>query len=138
MSEERVSLDPVDEQSKTEGESWVAHFFKAAGYSVAGIGAALRHEMAFRMEVAAVVLLAPVSILLPIGLVFKALLLSSMFLVLVTELLNSSIEWVVDYISTDRHPLAKRAKDIGSAAVLFALVNSGVMWGLALWEWWTL
>jgi diacylglycerol kinase (ATP) len=94
--------------------------------------------MAFRMEVAAVVLLLPVALLLPVNLVFKALILSSMFLVLVTELLNSAIEWVVDYISKEQHPLAKRAKDMGSAAVLFALVNSGVMWGLALWEWWTL
>ena len=137
MSQERVSPDPEKEHGKPGRESWVAHFFKAAGYSIAGIGTALRHEMAFRMEVVAVVLLAPVAILLPVSLVFKALILSSMVIVLVAELLNSAIECVVDYISKEKHPLAKRAKDMGSAAVLFALVNSGVMWALALWEWWT-
>lgn len=138
MPEERSNPDPAKEHSKTKGESWLGHFFKAVGYSTAGIGSALRHEMAFRMEVLAVTLLVPVAILMPVSLVFKALILSSMIIVLVAELLNSAIECAVDYISTDRHPLAKRAKDMGSAAVFFSLVNSGVMWGLALWEWWTL
>lgn len=138
MSQERANPKPVNERSKTEGESWVVHFFKAAGYSLAGIGAALRHEMAFRMEVTAIILLAPVALLLPISPAFKALILFSMFIVIVAELLNSALECVVDYISRERHPLAKRAKDMGSAAVFFSLVNAGVMWGLALWDWWTL
>lgn len=135
-----MSIDEADsgkgpEVSKTEGETWIQHFFKAGGYSLAGIKACLVHEMAFRMEAVAVVVLVPVALLLPFSLVFKALVVGSMLLVLVTELLNSSMEWVVDYISTERHPLAKRAKDMGSAAVFFALVNSGVMWLLAFIDW---
>ncbi len=124
-----------DVRQKTAGESWIQHFFKALSYSLAGINAALRLEMAFRMEIIAIILLVPACLLLPLSLVFKALIISSMLMVLVAELLNSSIEWVVDYISTEKHPFAKRAKDMGSAAVFFALVNSGIIWVFALIEW---
>lgn len=135
-----MSIDPDEKQadkqpSKTEGESWLDHFSKAFGYSVAGIKATLRLEMAFRMEVTAVILLTPLAVLLPLGMVYKALVIGSMLLVLVTELMNSSMEWVVDYISEAQHPYAKRAKDMGSAAVFFALVNAGVMWGFAILDW---
>jgi diacylglycerol kinase (ATP) len=54
-------------------------------------------------------------------------------LVLITELINSAIETVVDKISLEWHPLSKRAKDIGSAAVLISLVNAAVLWGMAVW-----
>ncbi len=127
--------EPNKEKSKTEGETWIIHFFKAAGYSTAGIKAGWTCEMAFRMECVAAVILTPVALLLPVSLLFKALVISSMLLVLVTELLNSALEWIVDYISTDHHPLAGRAKDMGSAAVFFALVNSGVLWAAAFIEW---
>ena len=135
MSEETAPKDSAGERSKTEGENWLIHFFKAFSYSMAGIGSTFKLEMAFRMELAAFVVLVPLAVFLPISLVFKALVLGSMFLVLVTELLNSALEWIVDYISTDHHLYAKRAKDMGSAAVFFALVNAGVMWGLAVLDW---
>lgn len=125
----------TDVPQKTEGESWIQHFFKSFSYSLAGIVSALKLEMAFRMEVFTAVLLIPVCFLLPVSLVFKALIISSMLLVLIVELLNSSIEWVVDYISMEKHPFAKRAKDMGSAAVFFALVSSGIIWIFALIEW---
>lgn len=134
MSEENGAGSPADERSKTHGETWLQHFFKAAGYSRDGIVAAFKLEMAFRMEVATCLILTVVALLLPVGLLFKALVISSMLLVLVVELLNSAVEWVVDYISKDHHPFAKRAKDMGSAAVLFALVNAGVMWALVIAE----
>jgi diacylglycerol kinase (ATP) len=134
MSDAKIN-EPGKEKSKTDGETWIIHFFKAAGYSTDGIKAGWKCEMAFRMECAAAVLLTPLALFLPVSLLFKALIISSMLLVLVTELLNSALEWIVDYISTDRHPLAKRAKDMGSAAVFFALVNSGVLWAAALIEW---
>lgn len=135
MSDVKGTGDSPEERSKTEGETWIVHFFKAFGYSMAGIGATLKLEMAFRMEMAAFVVLLPVALLLPFGMVYKALVVGSMFLVLVTELLNSAVEWVVDYISEDHHPYAKRAKDMGSAAVFFSLVNAGAMWGFALLDW---
>ncbi len=135
MSTDKEADKLSKEQSKTEGESWIDHFFKAFGYSMAGILATLKLEMAFRMEVAAAVILIPIAVFLPISLLFKAIVIGSMLLVLVTELMNSSMEWVVDYISKEKHLYAKRAKDMGSAAVFFALVNAGVMWGFALLDW---
>jgi diacylglycerol kinase (ATP) len=123
------------EASKTAGESPLEHLVKATGYSLEGIGATLKHELAFRIEVAAFVLLLPVVILLPVGLLTKALLIGSMLLVLIVELINSALEWIIDYISLERHPYAKRAKDMGSAAVLLSLINAGTFWILAVLEW---
>jgi diacylglycerol kinase (ATP) len=60
-----------------------------------------------------------------------------MLLVLMVELLNSALEWVVDYISLEKHPYAKRAKDMGSAAVMLSLINAGTFWLLAVLEWLT-
>lgn len=134
MSELEPGAHPDKERSKTDGETWIIHFFKAASYSFAGIKAALKVEMAFRMEVFAFIVLLPLALLVPVTMTLKAMVIGSMLLVLVVELLNSSMEWVVDYISLDRHPLAKRAKDMGSAAVFFALVNAGVMWTCVLIE----
>lgn len=132
MSDESNPDGTANESSKTAGENWLIHFFKAFSYSMAGIAATFKLEMAFRMELAAFVILVPLALFLPLGLVFKALVVGSMFLVLVVELLNSAIEWAIDYISPDHHLFAKRAKDMGSAAVFFALVNAGAMWGFAL------
>ena len=135
MSASEPSQLPNPEQSKTAGESWPEHVFKATGYSLAGIGATLKHEMAFRIEVAACFVLLPAVLFIPVGLLFKALVVSSMLLVLMVELLNSALEWVVDYISLERHPFAKKAKDMGSGAVMIALINSGLFWGLLIIEW---
>lgn len=121
--------------SKTAEENWLQHIIKAGGYSLAGIGAVLRHEMAFRIEAACLAFLLPMLVVLPVGLGFKAMILASMLLVLIVELLNSALEWIVDYISLERHPYAKRAKDMGSAAVMLTLVNSGAIWLLAILEW---
>jgi len=135
MAHETAGKKRGPEASKTAGESWPEHVLKASGYSLAGLAATWKHEMAFRIEVAAFALLVPVVVLLPVALSTKALVMGAMFLVLIVELLNSALEWVVDYISLERHPLAKRAKDMGSAAVMVALLNAGLFWGLALSEW---
>jgi len=135
MPEEAGPTGRKEGQSKTEGETWPVHMFRASSYSAAGFGAALKHEMAFRMEVFAFIVLAPLALLVPAGLLFRALVISSMLLVLMVELLNSAMEWAVDYISHDHHPYAKRAKDMGSAAVLLSLLNAGLMWGLLIWQW---
>ena len=121
--------------NKTEGENPLQHVLKASSYSLAGLWATLKHELAFRIEAALTVLLLPVILFLPIGLMFKAMVIGSMLLVLTVELLNSALEWTVDYISLDKHPYAKLAKDMGSAAVMMALINSGVFWLLAILEW---
>ncbi len=107
---------------------------KAFGYSLEGLKAAFLSEPAFVIEVICCVIMIPMAILLPLSLLYKALLLSSLFLVLMMELINSAIEAVVDRISLDKHPLSKKAKDVGSAGVLLSLINAGVVWGIALWS----
>ena len=104
----------------------------AIQYSFCGLAAAARHETAFRVELAALVLLTPAALWLGRTGVERALLMASVILVLIVELLNSAIEATVDRISLDRHPLAKRAKDMGSAAVMLSLVNAAAVWLLIL------
>jgi diacylglycerol kinase (ATP) len=101
-------------------------------YSFAGLKAAYRHEDAFRQEVALSMLLVPLALFLPVAGVGKALMVASVLLVLIIELVNSAIEATVDRISLENHNLAKRAKDIGSAAVLLGLLNVAIVWGLVL------
>ena len=99
-----------------------------------GLGSSLKHEAAFRQEAILAVLLLPLAIFLPVSLLGKALLIGSVFLVLIVELLNSGIEWAIDYISLKNHPFAKRAKDMGSAAVFLSLTHCVCLWALVLWD----
>ncbi len=101
-------------------------------YSLAGLRAAFRHEDAFRQEVLLAAVLIPVALYLPVEHLGKALMIACVLLVIVVELVNSAIEATVDRISLENHQLAKRAKDIGSAAVLVCLVNVAVVWALVL------
>lgn len=110
---------------------------RAAGHSMAGLAAAIRHESAFRQECALAVVLLPLSLWLGRSWVEVALLAGSVMAVLVVELLNSAIEAVVDRISADLHPLSKRAKDIGSAAVMLSLLTCAALWGALLWQRWS-
>ena len=95
---------------------------------MAGLRAAFAHEDAFRQEALLAALLIPLACWLPVSATGRAMMIASVFLVLIVELLNSAIEAVVDRVSLDRHHLSKRAKDIGSAAVLLALLNVVVVW----------
>jgi diacylglycerol kinase (ATP) len=104
----------------------------ATRYSLAGFAAAARHEDAFRMELIMLVVLAPIALWLGTTGFERALLIGSLILVLIVELLNSAVEATVDRISFENHRLAKRAKDIGSAAVMLSLVNAGVVWLLII------
>lgn len=103
---------------------------RALGFSWNGLRWALRNEAAFRQEVALAAVLTPVALWLGEGGVEHALLIGSLILVLLTELVNSGLEAAVDRVGEDFHQLAGRAKDLGSAAVLAALVHLGVVWGL--------
>ncbi len=106
--------------------------WNAFHYSLAGLAAAYRHEDAFRQETHLAIVLIPLALLLPATGIGHALMIGSVLLVLVVELLNSAIEAAVDRISLENHRLAKRAKDIGSAAVLVSLINVVVIWLLVL------
>jgi len=114
------------------GKKGFKRIFHAAGYSLLGLIAAYKNEAAFRQELWLTIVLAPVAIYLGNTAVERAILLGSLFLVLIVELLNSAIEAVVDRIGSDLHELSGRAKDIGSAAVMFALLNMLVVWGFIL------
>jgi len=106
---------------------------KAFGYSLAGFKAAWLNEAAFRQEVLLCLVLVPLAVWLGDNGVERALLISCLLLVLITELLNSAIEAVADRVSQERHPLIKQAKDFGSAAVFVALCYTVLIWGLVLW-----
>lgn len=119
-------------ESPFKGKTGLTRVWNALFYSVAGLKAAYRHEDAFRQEVWLAAVLVPLALWLPVGYLGKALMIASVLLVIIVELLNSAVEATVDRISLDSHDLAKRAKDIGSAAVLVSLVNVAVVWGLVL------
>ena len=102
--------------------------WKALFYSLDGLAAAFRHEDAFRLEVLLALILVPLALHMPVSGVAKALMVASILLVLIAELVNSSIEAITDRISLENHVLAKRAKDMGSAAVMLSLINVVVVW----------
>jgi len=110
----------------------LVHAWRATGVALQGLRAAWQHEDAFRQEVLIAGIVIPVALLLPASLPGKALMVASILLVLIVELLNSALETAVDHTSLERHPLAKRAKDIASAAVFLSIVNALVVWGLVL------
>jgi len=123
----------MESQDNThKSKAGVARIWNAFLYSVEGLCAAFKHETAFRQEILLAVILIPAALLLPASGAGKALLLASVLLVLIVELINSAIEAVVDRISLEHHPLAKRAKDFGSAAVFLSLINVPLVWVLVL------
>lgn len=119
-------------ESPHKGKTGFTRLWNATTYSIAGLKAAFRHEDAFRQEVLLAAILIPAALLLPASGAGKAMMVASVLLVLVVELLNSAVEAAVDRISLANHTLAKRAKDIGSAAVMLALINVPVVWLLVL------
>jgi diacylglycerol kinase (ATP) len=119
-------------KSPYKGKTGIKRLANAFKYSVAGTLAAFKHEDAFRQEVILSIVLIPLAIYLGETTTEQALMITSVILIIIVELLNSSVEATVDRISVKRHKLAKRAKDIGSAAVFFSLVNASVIWFLIL------
>ncbi|HEX5538684.1 MAG TPA: diacylglycerol kinase [Methylophilaceae bacterium] len=119
-------------ESPYKGKTGLRRLCNAFGYSVAGLAEAYKNEDAFRQEVLIAAILIPIAIYLGDSAVARALMIASVLLVIVVELLNSSIEATVDRISLENHHLSKRAKDVGSAAVLISLVNLLVVWGLLI------
>jgi diacylglycerol kinase (ATP) len=111
----------------------VMRLLRAFGYSVQGLRAVWATEAAFRLEVFVAMPMAALALWLPVTAGERAVLLLTLFIVLLAELINSAIEVLVERISPDLHPLSGKAKDIGSAAVLLALLAAGVVWALILW-----
>jgi len=122
------------QESPFKGARGVRRLLNATRYTLQGLEAAFRHEEAFRLELLLALVLIPSAFFVPVGGVAKALMVASVLLVLIVELLNSALEAAVDRISLERHSLAQRAKDLGSAAVFLSLVNVGAVWLLVLLE----
>ncbi|WP_215391175.1 diacylglycerol kinase [Polynucleobacter sp. VK25] len=116
------------DQNPHKGNRGLARAWHAAKNSWCGLVYAFMEESAFRQELTLFALLTPVAFFLPISLLEKALLVSSLVMVLVIELLNSSVEAAIDRISFEHHDLSKRAKDFGSAAVMLALFVAALLW----------
>jgi diacylglycerol kinase (ATP) len=114
-------------------QTGIRRLLLAFGYSMRGLESTLRHEAAFRQELVLFALLAPTALVFGQTAVERAILIASLFLVLIVEVLNSGIEAVVDRVGEENHPLAGRAKDMGSAAVFLALVNVLVIWAVVFW-----
>jgi diacylglycerol kinase (ATP) len=116
------------------GKTGLKRLYDATHYSAKGIGACWRNEAAFRQEVLLTIVLLPISFFVAASVEQWLLLVAPLFLLLIVELLNSAVENVVDRIGHERHELSGKAKDMGSAAVLFCLVLSFLSWLAIAWQ----
>lgn len=123
---------PPQPESPFKGKTGLRRLFNAFFYTLDGLRAAYRHEDAFRQEVWLAAVMIPLAFFLPATGIGRALMVASVLLVLIVELVNSAIEAAIDRISLEQHSLSKRAKDIGSAAVMIALINVIATWLLVL------
>jgi diacylglycerol kinase (ATP) len=119
---------------RSENENIFRHIKNAVIWSWAGLKAAWDDEMAFRTEAVVIAFLMPFGIWMGETAVQWALLIGSSMLVLITELLNSAVEKVVDRIGTEPHILSKQAKDLGSAAAGMSMLAALIVWGLIAYE----
>jgi diacylglycerol kinase (ATP) len=120
------------ERSRHKSKPLLLRPFIATRLALEGLAAAWRHEIPFRLELAAATFFLPLGLYLGETGVERTLLSASVLLVLIVELVNSAIETTVDRVSLDDHPLSKRAKDIASAAVGLAILNAALTWALIL------
>lgn len=116
------------------GLTGINRIIKAAGHSFRGTRDAFRHEAAFRQELGLSMVLLPLSFWLAQTVIEWLLLITPLFVLLIVELLNSAVENTVDRIGVQRHTLSGRAKDIASAAVMFALIFVAVVWLSITWN----
>ena len=124
-------MTPIDTvESEHKGKRGLRRIVNAFYYSMSGLKLAYQHEHAFRQEILGAVILLPIACLVPVAAVERVLLIGTVLLVLIVELLNSSIEAAVDRVGLETHHLSKRAKDVGSAAVLLVLVLLAITWAL--------
>ena len=124
-------MEPTSEFKSKRG---LGRILPAAGYAWAGLRAAYRNEHAFRQEIVVVAIGTVIALALPVSSFQKLLLIGTMMFVLIVELFNSAIEAIVDRVSLERHPLSKNAKDMGSAAVMLAIIFSSCAWAVVLFN----
>ncbi|KHL70058.1 MULTISPECIES: diacylglycerol kinase [Pseudomonas] len=129
---EKLKTAPAVDAGQLKGRTGLARILNATGYSMAGLKAAFTGEAAFRQLVLINLVLIPLAFWLDVTRAERAILVGVVFLGLIVEILNSAIEAAVDRISLDIHPLAKRAKDMGSAAQFLALSLIALVWSTIL------
>jgi diacylglycerol kinase (ATP) len=115
-------------ESPYKGKTGLRRIWNAMLYSFDGFAAAFRHEDAFRQEAFLALILIPLAFYMPVNGAGRGQMIASVLLVMIVELLNSGIEAVTDRVSLEDHALAKRAKDLGSAAVMLSLINVVAVW----------
>ncbi|MFT7687367.1 MAG: diacylglycerol kinase (ATP) [Candidatus Azotimanducaceae bacterium] len=120
-----------------EANTGLRHLINAFSFSLKGLKAAFIHESAFRQELALGLFLIPAAFWVGDNATEKAILLLTLFLVLIVELLNSAVEAAIDRFGGDYHELSGRAKDLGSAAVMISLITVVLVWSLVIYENWT-
>jgi diacylglycerol kinase (ATP) len=126
-TQQRELGQPAIHRTAVAGEA--RRLVKAFGYSCAGLASAFRTQASFRTDLFAVAVLLPVALWLGRDWAERGILIGTLLLILFAEIVNSALEAVVDRIGFDYHHLSKQAKDLGSAAVLLALLICFVIWG---------
>jgi diacylglycerol kinase (ATP) len=129
-----TDADYSSERNQHKVNRGLTHAWHATKNSWSGLVFAVREESAFRQELTLAACLVPLALLLPFGAVERLMLIGSVVMVLIVELLNSSIEAAIDRISVEHHGLSKRAKDYGSAAVTLSLVICVMVWVTLAWR----
>ncbi|OFM95843.1 diacylglycerol kinase [Neisseria sp. HMSC055F11] len=127
-------MKPSSYAADKKGKSGIKRIINAFGYSKDGLAATYRYESAFRQVLWLNLILIVLTFILNFDSATKMLLIIASFVSLITELFNTAVEAAVDHTSTEKHELAKRAKDAGSAAQLLALTMLGIVWAIALWH----
>ncbi|GMO62762.1 MAG: diacylglycerol kinase [Rickettsiales bacterium] len=112
----------------------IMRILNAFKYSVDGFIVTLKSEEAFRQDVLIFLLFFFVAIFLPVNYIEKILLFSGLFLIILMELTNTALEFIINRISTKIHPLSKFTKDIGSCLVLISFIYTILVWGIILWQ----
>lgn len=128
-SPQEVAIEASSEPKRTVG---IKRVINASRYSYRGLVFSFKHEASFRGEVLAAAVLLPLALWLDVTSAERVLLVCSVFMVLIVELVNTSIEAIVDRVGLERHVLSGAAKDVGSAAVLLTLIMSTFTWGCIL------
>ena len=124
---------PPDPRSPFKSHAGLRRVWNAMRYSLAGLRAAVRHESAFRQELALGLPMLLLAVWLAPGRWQLLAMVGAVVLVWIVELLNSAIEALADAVTLDRHPLLGRAKDLGSAAVMLSLLFAALVWAVVLW-----
>ena len=123
----------MSEPTKPVPATGILRVWKALFYSISGFKLAFREEAAFRQELLLVAILTPLCLVLPLEAWLKVVIIFSHVVVLITELLNTAVESIVDKASPEFHPDAKKAKDTGSSAVLLSLFLTAGLWIYAVY-----